>query len=141
LGDVRGKIVLLRRFSGSFWTSGGIDVTGWQDNTEFTLYDTRSVAINVQDYYSVSMWTNDNKWDEVVDHLDAARSDTDGSLFLNFTSGARSVFGVPNITGVSDDINDRLIDYCNGESESSVHYGVVISDFISEEAVQEELYP
>lgn len=139
IGDVRGKIVLLRRFSGSFWVSGGIDVTGWRDNAEFALYDTQGVAINVQDYYQVSASTNDNKWNEIVGYLSAAEADTGGSLFINFTSGVRSVFGLPDIPGVSGDINNRLLDYFAGATGSSLHDGVIVSDFITREIVQAEL--
>jgi 1-phosphatidylinositol phosphodiesterase len=141
VGDVRGKIVLLRRFSGSFWTSGGIDVTDWPDNAAFTRYDTQSVAIDVQDYYKVNMYTNDNKWSEIRNQLDEAQWDTSGTLFLNFTSGVRSILGIPNIPIVSNDINDRLIDYFKNVSESMVHHGVVISDFVSKELIKAELFP
>jgi 1-phosphatidylinositol phosphodiesterase len=47
VGDARGEIALLRRFFDSFWTSGGVDITTWPDNTAFIRYDTRGVAINV----------------------------------------------------------------------------------------------
>ncbi len=47
VGDARGEIALLRRFSDSFWTSGGVDITACPGNTAFTRYDTRGVAINV----------------------------------------------------------------------------------------------
>lgn len=141
VGDVRGKIVLLRRFSGSFWTSGGIDVTAWPDNAAFTRYDTRGVAINVQDYYKVNAYTNKNKWSEIRNRLSEAQWDTSGTLFLNFTSGVRPIFGIPNIPSVSGDINKRLRDYFRGVTESKVHHGVVISDFVSKELIMEELRP
>lgn len=141
VGDVRGKIVLLRCFPGSFWTSGGIDITAWPDNAAFTRYDTQGVAINVQDYYKVNAHTNDNKWYEIRNRLSEAQWDTSGTLFLNFTSGVRTTFGIPNIPSVSDDINKRLVDYFKGVVQSKVHHGVVISDFISKELTMEELRP
>lgn len=141
VGDVRGKIVLLRCFPGSFWTSGGIDITAWPDNAAFTRYDTRGVAINVQDYCKVNAHTNDNKWYEIRNHLSEAQWDTSRTLFLNFTSGVRTAFGIPNIPSVSDDINKRLVDYFKGVVQSKVHHGVVISDFISKELTMEELRP
>jgi 1-phosphatidylinositol phosphodiesterase len=141
VGDVRGKIVLLRRFSGSFWTAGGIDITDWSDNAAFTLYDTQSVAIDVQDYYKVNMYTNDNKWIEIRNRLDTAQWDTSGTLFLNFTSGVRSILGIPNIPTVSNDINDRITDYFKNVTESMVHHGVIISDFVNKELIKAELYP
>jgi 1-phosphatidylinositol phosphodiesterase len=130
LGDVRGKIVLLRRFSGSFWTSGGISVTGWSDNDEFDLYDTRSTRIHIQDYYKVKSTTNNNKWGVIYENLTNASTDTTESLFINFTSGYRSIIGIPNIPSVADDINDRLVDYFDGVS--GVSSGILVSDFTSE---------
>ncbi len=141
MGDVRGKIVLLRRFSGSFRRAGGIDVRPWQDNDQFTLYDTRGVAINVQDFYQINLYTNDDKWEAILDRLSAAQADGSGTLFLNFTSGYRSILGIPNIPSVSGDINERLVKYFQGVTASNVHHGIVISDFISEEMVKEELRP
>ncbi len=137
LGDVRGKIVLLRRFPGSIAASGGIDVTGWQDDTQFTLTDTRGVNILVQDRYRVA--SNHDKWDIVRGMLDQAAEDTGGAWRLNFTSGFRSILGVPNITGVSEDINSRLSHYFAEDARRGVPFGVIISDFIDKQIVQHEL--
>jgi 1-phosphatidylinositol phosphodiesterase len=137
LGDVRGKVVLLRRFTGSFWTSGGIDITGWSDNAEFDLYDTRNTRVHVQDFYKVNLYTNENKWNVILDNLSAAGTDTTASLFINFTSGYRSIFGLPNIPTVSNEINERLVNYFNGVS--GVSSGILVSDFISEALTKAEL--
>ena len=141
LGAVRGKIILLRRFAGSPSVSGGIDATAWQDNQEFTIYDTHAGAINIQDYYRVSAKTFDHKWGVIQDRLKAAQSDTTGTLFINFTSGYRSLLGVPNIIPVADAIDGRLIDYFGDLKAGHIHSGVVISDFITQDMVQEELFP
>lgn len=139
VGDVRGKIVLMRRFSGSFSVSGGIDVRGWQDDARFTLYDTRGVGIDVQDYYKVSSSTNDNKWGEIVSQFNDAINDTSGTLFLNYTSGRSTFLGIPNITSVSNDINERLVNYFESNESESIHHGIVISDFITPEMTRAEL--
>lgn len=137
LGETRGKIVLLRRFPGSPAVSGGIDVIGWRDDTQFTLTDTRGAAIVVQDRYRVA--ANDEKWDAVLGMLDRASSDASGVWHLNFTSGFRSVLGVPNITSVSNDINNRLLDYLSAHARRGVRFGTVISDFVDKRIVQQEL--
>lgn len=137
LGEVRGRIVLLRRFPGSPSVSGGIDVTGWRDDTRFTLTDTRGAAIAVQDRYRVA--ANDEKWDAVMGMLDGAAADASGIWHLNFTSGFRTVLGVPNITSVSNDINSRLLDYLSANARRGVHFGTVISDFVDKRIVQQEL--
>ncbi|MGL6160328.1 phosphatidylinositol-specific phospholipase C [Microbulbifer sp.] len=139
LGEVRGRIVLLRRFSGSFWVSGGIDVTNWADNARFTRYDTRSHAIEVQDYYNVNASTNDNKIREIGGMLNDAQADSAGSLFLNFTSGVKPVWGVPSIPAVSGDVNNWLRHYFDNVAASNAHHGVVISDFITADLVRAEL--
>ncbi|SHO58136.1 phosphatidylinositol-specific phospholipase C [Vibrio quintilis] len=136
LGEARGKIVLLRRFPGSFWNAGGIDVTQWSDNAEFTINDSRNTPIHVQDYYKVSASSNDNKWQEINKNLGLAKQ-SNGELFLNFTSGYRPIFGIPNIPGVAKDINQRLIHYF--DDQKSGHYGVIISDFTSEALTRAEL--
>ncbi|CAM3898904.1 1-phosphatidylinositol phosphodiesterase precursor [Vibrio aerogenes CECT 7868] len=138
LGEARGKIVLLRRFAGSFWTSGGIDISRWSDNAEFTIKDSRNTPIHVQDYYKVSASSNDNKWQAVYKNMNAAKS-SNGEMYLNFTSGYRPILGIPNIPGVANDINQRLISYFNGQNAGNHHYGVIISDFTSADLTRAEL--
>jgi len=139
LGDVRGKIVLLRRFAGSAGAAGGIDVTGWQDNAQFTLADARGQAVVVQDFYKVSLTTNDNKWNAITSVFGQAVNDTDGTWYLNFTSGVRSFLGIPNIPAVSNDINARLSSWFQTSPLHQVHDGTIISDFVTKSLVQQEL--
>jgi len=140
LGEVRGKIVLLRRFAGSAAGAGGIDVTGWQDNTQFTLSDAVGAHIVVQDNYNVAFGTNDNKWGAVAAMLDQAASDTGtGTWYLNFTSGVRSIIGIPNIPSVSNDIDSRLLNRFSASTQHHVHHGTVISDFVDQATIQQML--
>ena len=137
LGEVRGKIVLLRRFSGS--AAGGINITGWQDNTQFTLTDARGGRIVVQDNYKVSFGSNDTKWRQVTGLLDQAVADTGATWYLNFTSGVWSFLGIPNIPGVSNDVNNRLVSFFRANPRHFVHHGTLISDFVSKQLVQQQL--
>jgi len=140
LGEVRGKIVLLRRFAGTAGGAGGIDVTGWRDNTQFTLSDAVGTHIVVQDNYNVSFGTNDNKWRAITSTLDQAAGDTGTrTWYLNFTSGVRSIIGIPNIPSVSNDIDSRLLSLFTSSAQHRVHYGTVISDFVDAATIRQML--
>lgn len=54
LGELRGRIQLLRRFNGPTMHAFGIDVTQWQDNPSrpFTIFTWHEVRITIQDHYS-----------------------------------------------------------------------------------------
>jgi len=140
LGEVRGKIVLLRRFAGSAGGAGGIDATGWRDNTQFTLSDAAGTHIVVQDNYNVSFGTNDNKWRAITSTFDQAVGDTGTrTWYLNFTSGVRSIIGIPNIPSVSNDIDGRLLSLFTSSTQHHVHYGTVISDFVDPATIRQML--
>jgi hypothetical protein len=89
----------------------------------------------------MNVCTNKYKWTEIRNRLSKAQWDTSATLFLNFTTGVRSVFGIPNIPSVTNDINKRLIDNFRDVKESKVHHGVVIFDFTFRELIMEELRP
>lgn len=122
LGEVRGKIVLFRRYGDS---AIGINCAdGWADNTEFSLNN--GVPMQVQDYYSLDNAANiDVKWQKISALCETA---TESDNFcLNFTSGYT---GMVNITEVSDQINPRLMEYMSGKKGA---YGTFVSDFITPE--------
>ncbi|MGA0846253.1 MAG: RICIN domain-containing protein, partial [Luteolibacter sp.] len=119
LGDVRGKIVLVRRFGAI--NSKGIDASYWPDNRSF-----QSGSIDVQDNYQVG--DNETKWSQISSALSAASNQVRADiLHLNFCSGYRSFLGIPNITNVSNSINPRVESYF--ASAAPGHYGCVIMDF------------
>jgi 1-phosphatidylinositol phosphodiesterase len=119
LGDCRGKIVLVRRFSGSI----GIDAySSWSDNTTFTCG-----ILRVQDSYKVSSFTNDNKIAAIENLFDEAMVGSSSTFYLNFTSGYKSFLGIPNIPSVAEDVNEWLEDYFS--TGISNCYGIVIMDF------------
>ncbi|MDJ1479452.1 phosphatidylinositol-specific phospholipase C [Cytophagaceae bacterium YF14B1] len=120
LGSVRGKIVLLRRFSATS-TPKGIDATNWADNTTFT-----SGILNVQDYYNVS--SADQKWTSITNQFNAALAGSSNTLYLNYTSGYKAlIFGIPSITTVSNSVNPKITTYFT--TNTSGRYGIIPMDF------------
>ncbi|HCA05712.1 phosphatidylinositol-specific phospholipase C [Chryseobacterium sp.] len=128
LGDIRGKIRLLRRFPAE--VSKGINATGWADNTTFEINNTPGTSVKVQDYYKVT--NNDEKWTKISTLFNEAKNDTSGKLFINFTSGYKPlIFGIPSIPGVSDNINPKVNTFFQNNTKGS--YGMMPIDFITAE--------
>jgi len=127
LSAVRGKIKLLRRFSSG--TTKGINASPWADNTTFDINNS-GVQLKVQDYYKVT--NNDDKWNGISSLLNEAKNDTNGKLFVNFTSGYKpGIFGIPSIPTVSNNINPRLKTFFQTNTQGS--YGVMPIDFVNAE--------
>lgn len=127
LGAVRGKIKLLRRFSSG--TTKGINASPWADNTTFDINNS-GVQLKVQDYYKVT--NNDDKWNGISSLLNEAKNDTNGKLFVNFTSGYKpGIFGIPSIPTVSNNINPRLKTFFQTNTHGS--FGVMPIDFVNAE--------
>ncbi|KYH04576.1 phosphatidylinositol diacylglycerol-lyase [Chryseobacterium cucumeris] len=130
LGAVRGKIKLLRRFSSG--TTKGINASPWADNTTFDINNS-GVQLKVQDYYKVT--NNDDKWNGISSLLNEAKNDTNGKLFVNFTSGYKpGIFGIPNIPTVSNNINPRLKTFFQSNTHGS--FGIMPIDFVNAELSQ-----
>lgn len=125
LGSVRNKIVLLRRF-GAASTPKGIDATNWADNTTFTSSNA-DATLRVQDQYVVP--DNNAKWTGVTNLFSEANASTNNTLFINFTSGYKSlIFGIPSITTVSNNINPRINTYFTTNTYG--RYGIIPMDFV-----------
>jgi 1-phosphatidylinositol phosphodiesterase len=129
LGDVRGKLVLLRRFDTTATTPLGIDATNWPDDMSFALG-----GLQVEDNYVVDDMTNDTKWNDITANLGSAEAagSASGTLFLTYTSGYQTVQALPDITLVSDDINARLDTYLADPANAHAHLGVMPMDFVTE---------
>src|SRR5690606_34124058 len=83
-------------------------------------------TLRVQDRYQVS--DNNGKWAAVESMLNEARYGGHNTLYVNFASGVASgLFGIPNITGVSNNINPRLTTFFNANPGG--RFGVVLMDF------------
>ncbi|KAK5116958.1 hypothetical protein LTR62_006679 [Meristemomyces frigidus] len=94
LGHLRGKIQLLRRFTGPTLQAYGIDVTQWQDNPTrpFTISTRHKVQLTIQDHYNFSEPESlpslvATKGGDVVEVLKRAAADTEaGHWYINFAS-------------------------------------------------------
>lgn len=121
LDEARGKIVLFRRF-GAISTPKGINAAKWPDNTTFGS----GGSLRVQDHYAVS--DNDTKWNRILAMLNEARDGPDNTLHVNFSSGyIGGLFGIPNITGVSNNINPRLSTFFTANPQG--RFGIIVMDF------------
>lgn len=130
LGQVRGKIRLLRRFSAG--TAKGINATSWADNTTFEI-NNPGTQLKVQDYYKVT--NNDDKWNGVFNLLNEAKSSNGDRLFVNFTSGYKpGIFGIPSIPTVSNAINPKLKTFFQSNTKGT--YGVMPMDFVNAELAE-----
>ncbi len=130
LGEVRGKIKLLRRFPADDKPKG-IEATSWSDNTTFEI--NTPARIKIQDNYKVD--NNDNKWIQIQTVLNEAKATTDARLFVNFTSGYKPlIFGIPSIPTVSNAINPKVKMFFQNNPKGT--YGILAIDFVSKDLTE-----
>lgn len=127
LGDVRGKLVLLRRFPATH-TPLGIDATQWPDNTTFTI-DDPDARLHVEDAYMVT--DNDAKWAAITDNFTAAAAGDAATWMLTYTSGYQTISALPNIPIVADDINTRLDMLLAEPGKAHAHLGTLVMDLVT----------
>lgn len=128
LDEVRGKIVLFRRFDPDF-RPFGLDLSGsaWLDDATFSVNGPANLRI--QDRYEVySLCDISQKWTEVKHLIEAAVPGDSSTYFLNFTSGAVTfpvnvAEGAPSITGVNSSLAHYLLLYVTGR------FGTFAMDF------------
>jgi 1-phosphatidylinositol phosphodiesterase len=127
LGEVRGKIVLIRRFQADS-VPLGIDASPWADNATFAV--SNAASLRIQDNYDVPTLCNiDDKWDQVRSLLDDARSGSRDDWYFNFCSGAVGASpeniakGTPGIRGINDFLLQYLLENPTGR------LGVIGMDF------------
>jgi len=98
LGEVRGKIVVVRRFSLDQSSSPrGLAPLPWADNATFPVNyqaaNQEAVSFKVQDQYHLpgsaidASSSIDSKWNAVSTLLDQAKSDSSGTWYINEVSG------------------------------------------------------
>jgi len=119
LGEIRGKIVLLRRFEAA--EDIGFDLTYWLENMRFR--SATSPAYAVEDH-----WWNpggDDKYNFVLAHIEEARNRDPRDLYITFSSAVNL-----NAYGYSKMINPRLNDYLAGSSPGRV--GIIAMDYFEE---------
>jgi len=119
LGDVRGKIVLLRRFEGG--QDIGFDATYWPENQRF-----RSASMpfyDVEDRYQNP--GDDDKLDFVVGHLEDASRGDPADLYITFASAVDLT-----ARGYAETMNPRLNDYLEESTRGRV--GVIVMDYFEQ---------
>ncbi len=132
LGDVRGDIVLLRRFDATA-TPLGIDGSAWADNTTFTLTNTDS-TLRVEDAYIVS--DPATKWAAITSLFGEARDGDPATFYLTYTSGYEMDNLLPDIPSVSNAINPMLDAYFADPANARAHLGAVVMDMVTADRVQ-----
>lgn len=122
LSQVRGKIVLFRRFP-STSKAKGIDASNWPDNKTFS-----SGLLRVQDVYQSP--NPETKWWAVESLLKEAREGNPDTLFVNFTSATGSRMGIPNIPSMSTPMNQKITAYFMNQPKTRC--GIIVMDFVNE---------
>lgn len=127
LGDVRGKIVLLRRFHSG--EGVGLDVTYWLDNTTTRSSQdehgnprtTTPPVYAIEDHYR----DPDDKYSLVVAHIEQAMQGDLEDLYITFSSAVTL-----RASGHSETINPRLNDYLATSPQARI--GIVAMDYFEE---------
>ena len=124
LADVRGKLVLLRRFTSV--KPLGIPAIDWGHNGLHT-----GKSIFVQDRFALPDALT--KWKIIEQAFEHSRKNSKlNRLHLHYTSGyTQGLLGIPNITAISKPINQRLMDYLKSKRE--FRHGCIVMDFMTPE--------
>lgn len=119
LGDVRGRIILLRRFEAG--QDVGFDLTYWRENMRFR--STKGLVYAVEDHW----WDpgGDDKYNFITTHIEEAKRRDPKDLYITFASAVNL-----SARSYSKTINPRLSDYLAGSSPGRV--GIVAMDYFEE---------
>ena len=128
LGDARGKIVLLKRYSGSN-ESGGYNNFYWPDNETFTTTVNQNVNVTVQDKYKVSY---DEKVKSIKDTMNETMNNSEdlNHLYINFTSLSSGGTAWNSPYYYASYINPEIANHIKQKNPARV--GWVIQDYINE---------
>jgi 1-phosphatidylinositol phosphodiesterase len=119
LGDVRGKIVLLRRFEGG--QDVGFDLSYWPEDQCFR--NSVHPFYNIEDHY-LNPGVNE-KLDYIVAHIEKARNGDLNELYITFASAVGLT-----ARGYSKEINPRLSDYLAESPPGRI--GIIVMDYFGE---------
>jgi 1-phosphatidylinositol phosphodiesterase len=119
LGEIRGKIVLLRRFEAG--QDVGFDLTYWLDNMRFR--SAKNLAYAVEDHWRYP--GEDDKYTFIITHIEEAMSRNPRDLYITFCSAVNL-----NARSYSKTINPRLSDYLAGSPRGRV--GIIAMDYFEE---------
>ena len=137
LGDIRGKIQLVRRSSSPSWAVG-IDVSsGWQDNsTSFDIKTPSGVNLTIQDEYAPDAGSQsavvDLKCAVSQALLTQAKGDPDPDhWYFNFTSATYEPWATPKQLALGNNtspgVNSKFDTWLSGQTPVA-RWGVVIFD-------------
>lgn len=136
MGEARGKIVLIRRFASPI-TMGIQADKGWNDNSStLVTIDNAQNNFIFQDMYKFN--DNATKWSLFLQQFQNCKQDrTSTNLYLNNLSGYKpGIFGIPNITGVSNELNPKLKNYLTVNTKN-IKMGIIGLDFIDREVAKQ----
>ncbi len=124
LDDVRGKIVLFRRFvTDDSKTVKGLKALPFLDNATFPL--DKPTPMHIQDNWVVrTVFNRSDKWERVEKVLEEARKSDGKTLYVNFSSGS-SAGSYPYTT--ANYVNPRLLEYFRKNTQG--HFGIIPMDF------------
>jgi 1-phosphatidylinositol phosphodiesterase len=138
LSEVRGKIVLVRRFpldsDHPADDPGGLGLTspesGWPDDMtfdeEYTAQNGETVTFHIQDQYSLTA-SAEEKWPHIEALLDRAKADATDAWYINFSS-ATGIAALLFPNTVAGTINPQLNDYLGG-APFPARLGTLMMDF------------
>ncbi len=132
LGEVRGKIILIRRTQSNLEKSG-IDFTGmpYQGGTKETKWENfspnSSDVVTIQDRYSL-LWMK--KWKMAVKPLLENSEDFKGNMVFNYLSDASFPF-IPRLISVY--VNRKFLKF---RLKKQNHYGVIMLDFVNQKLTE-----
>ncbi|MGQ0717893.1 MAG: phosphatidylinositol-specific phospholipase C [Pseudonocardiales bacterium] len=121
LGEVRGKIVLLRRFEGG--QDIGFDLTDWPENRRFR--SPTGLIYAVEDRYQNP--GENGKYNFIMAHIEEARRRDPKDLYITFSS---AVDLRRKANGYSRAINPRLNNYLVESPQGRV--GIIVMDYFEE---------
>jgi 1-phosphatidylinositol phosphodiesterase len=119
LSQVRGKIILLRRFGGG--EDIGTDLSYWPEDQRFR--HAAALTYNVEDRYQDP--GEDEKYDFIVTHIEEARGGNPKHLYITFSSAVNL-----KARAYSKTINPRLNDYLKSFPKGRT--GIIAMDYFEE---------
>lgn len=151
LGDVRAKLVLLRRFAAED-VPLGLDATNWPDNREFSTQFTSGPppeTLAVEDVYNPPHGRAEDKFALAIGWLEKARSDSDPqrqrrsaslsedrahSLFITYLSAAaRAEPPIETPASYARHLNPATAAYLRAHADRRYRWGTIMCDFPSDE--------
>ncbi|MEX3099023.1 phosphatidylinositol-specific phospholipase C [Serratia ureilytica] len=124
--EVRGKIVLLRRYNGS---DIGLSASNWKDNATFRI-NNNGYSIFVQDEYSgYTFATIKSKREPVRKLVEASTRGKSGDLYINFTS-LSGVLVTPYNGAYGDAFTDGMNYWFPKQYKGKHSMGIIVSDYV-----------